>query len=391
MLDGASPAAVQRTVDPVTGAQTLVESVPIVLYDFEEPGGLGDPAGIVLERTSRQEQGGRRIRISDVYRSVDGAAHRLEVRYSASAGGDPYRPASVVVPPTFRVPWDTGDAYVPGTVDRPIGTPPASGRTTIWLTAATVDHSGLVPVPAPEPRPLGRAGRAAPSPPAWGAVTYDSAPVDGLFISPTTFVTRFERAIPAGGTASLEHVYTQDLTRTGVEELVRDLDASAPGHDPVPDPGPRPDVPGPVPAPAVPFPAPGPPAVPAPRGVVDPLPRLSVAVRTRLADRRQGSRLRAQRPVAVSLGGAAAGRYGVTLRRDVGRGRGLRTIATGVRTLSRGGTLRLSLRPTRFGRRYLAGLRAADRRSVRLRVVVTWTPPGEERRRRERVRTATLR
>ncbi|WP_026909760.1 hypothetical protein [Patulibacter minatonensis] len=374
----------ERTVDPATGAQTVVETSPVGILSLGS-GTADEPSGVVLERTFRQERDGRVFRFSDVWRSTDGRPHRLEVRYSASAPVDRAFEALMVAPPTFRVPWDTGDAFVPGTVDRPIAPAPA-GRATIWMTAPRFDSSPLVPTPDP---PAPREGAA--DEPAQGAVSFDAPPVDGVFLGPYAFLLRFQRSIPAGGATSIEHTYVQDTTREGVEGLVRGLDPPAP--DPGPDTAPDP-APGPSRVPDAVAPAGTGPAAPAASAVpaaVDPLPRLSSAVRIRLADRSQGSRLRALRPITVALGGAVAGRYGVTLRRDVGRGRGLRTIASGVRTIARDGTLRLTVRPTRFGRAYLDGLRRADRRSVRLRVIVTWTAPGKERRRRELVRTVTLR
>jgi len=383
--DGTGATTAVRTVDPDTGAQTVVETAPVALIDRETPGGVGGSSGLVLERTSRQERDGRRYRISDVYRSIDGAPHRLDVRYSAAVGGDPYGVANEVAPPTFRVPWGTGDAYVPGVADQPIGPAPA-GRATVWVTAPEHDYSGLVPVP--------RADAGAPAQPAYGAITYDPAPVEGTYLGPNAFVLRFERAIPAGCSATIEQVFAQDWTRPGVEELVRELDPQpGPAFDcgAPPDPASPGPATAPPPAPAQTGPVPAPPVAPRTPTTLDPLPRLASAVRLLLADRRQAGRFRAARSLAVTVPGIVPGRYGVTLRRDVGRGRGLRTIATGVRTVARGGTLRVTVRPTRYGRSYLAGLRRAGRTSVRLRVIVTWTPPGDGRRRREAVRTVTPR
>lgn len=418
--NGETAKLVSRTVDPATGDTTIVERAPIVIVS-DGAGGFA-PAGVRLERTTVQDKEGRRVTFSDVFRSVDGAKHDIELRYGGSAItaildalGD--LPDEVELPEgldeilteraSFRVPWKTGEEYVVPTAGDTFGPAPA-GRSTIWVHGPRLDLGKIedlaippttttmlakpsqpVSGPAAAPRSGASTGEArlaaGPSsavtadpggavPRAEGAITFDAAPTDGRFLTAGSFVARFVREIPADGTTAIAHTYSQDVTAEGLRELVEGP------KPPVEDP--KPPLPAETPLPTQPAPTPQLPAVPVlPDGrptPFNPLPKLSKSTGKVLITKAQGRRLRDRKPVTITTKGMPAGRYGVTIRRWVRDGR---TIASGVKTIRQDGDLKIRLSLTKYGKKYLRLKRTRARKDVTVRVIVTWTPPGKARKR----------
>jgi len=391
-------AQAERTVDPVTGVTTIVESAPVVKAIVDpDPEGSGSyiPAatGVRLERTTVQDHDGRQIRIADTFRSLDGAAHGIQATYSQSVISDLFErfagelPEGAEIPgledfvqegATFRIPWVTGDEYRTWAAGQEFG-PAPGGRSTIWVHGPRLDFSALadIEIPATLAPTFGAAAKAAtragsaakradgPAPRAEGAITFEDAPSKGTFLSDGAFAARFVRDVPAGGTTSIRQTYSQDTTVEGVKELV---------GDPDPGPGTTPPPPSNVPLPSGPAPLP---VLPKP---FDPLPTLARSTGRVLLTPAQGRRLRDRKPVTVTTKGMPAGRYGVTIRRRVPKGR---TIASGIKTIRQDGELKVTLRLTKYGRKYLAQKKTRKAKSVPVRVIVTWTPPGQGRKRQQ--------
>lgn len=245
-----------RTVDPVTGDLTFVESAPVALIAEGEPDTEPTlaPSGLRVERSYRQDHEGRKIAISDVFRSTDGAAHRIEARYGESLLQEQYGEDEgeiVKEPASFRLPWATGEDYVVPKAGDSFGAAPP-GATTIWVHGPRLDFSTLFGPRTRSARPRATGDGGLPAR-AEGAFTFDAPPTDVKFLSPSVFVARFVRDVPAGGTASVGHVYSQDLTPAGLDDLV-----DGDGGTDVPAPPattPLPTDPGPAPSPlcALPF------------------------------------------------------------------------------------------------------------------------------------------
>lgn len=390
-------AQVERTVDPETGVTTIVESAPVVKAIVDpDPEGSGDyiPAatGVRLERTTVQDKDGRQVRIADTFRSIDGAAHSIQATYSQSVISDLFErfagelPEEAEIPgledfvqegATFRVPWVTGDEYRTWAAGQEFG-PAPGGRSTIWVHGPRLDFSALADIELPTTLAptFGAAAKASaraaapskraegPAPRAEGAITFEDAPSKGTFLSDGAFAARFVRDLPAGGTTSIRQTYSQDTTVEGVKELVGDPDPG-PGTPPPPSNVPLPSGPAPLPVLPKPF---------------DPLPTLARSTGRVLLTPAQGRRLRDRKPVTVTTKGMPAGRYGVTIRRRVPNGR---TIASGIKTIKQDGELKVTLRLTKYGKKYLAQKKTRKAKSVPVRVIVTWTPPGKGRQRQQ--------
>lgn len=357
---------VSRTFDPVTADQTIVEDVPIALYVLDGDGrvtGLED-SGLSVRRTTAQNGEGRRISVGDVFSSTDGAAHRIEVRYlqslySSLFGDGGGTGVAEQEPASFRFPWSTGDAYVSPTEGEEFGPAPA-GPTTILVHGARQDYSDTRDT---------RAARRADEPllpRAEGAFQFDSAPSSVKFIGKDAFAATFVRDVPAGGSAGVSQTLLQDLTQAGLDGLITPPSTTPPAAPPA--------APLPITAP-LPTRPPAPPASP-----FNPLPTLARSTGRVLLTPAQGRRLRDRKPVTVTTKGMPAGRYGVTIRRRVPKGR---TIASGIRTIKKDGTLQVTLRLSKYGKRYLAQKKTRKAKSVPVRVIVTWTPPGKGRQREQ--------
>jgi hypothetical protein len=350
-----------RTFDPTTADQTVVEEAPIATAETDDDGNVTGfvDSGLTLRRTIAQDREGRRFTIRDEYVSRDGAAHHLEARYLQTLysslfgnvggpGGD-----GIQEPPSYRFPWATGDAYVqPGAGDE-IAQAPA-GPTTILVHGARQDYSVIFDRKRRADAPL--------LPRAEGAYVFDSAPSNIKFLETGVFTANFVRDVPAGGSAAVGQTALQDLTQDGLQGLL------------------TPPAPPSGPAPAPPLPATAPLPTQAPKLPINPLPILARSTGRVLLTPAQGRRLRDRKPVTVTTKGMPAGRYGVTIRRRVPKGR---TIASGLRTIKTDGTLKVTLRLTKYGRKYLAQKKTRKAKSVPVRVIVTWTPPGQGRKREQ--------
>ncbi|MEV4422522.1 hypothetical protein AB0L40_21470 [Patulibacter sp. NPDC049589] len=359
---------VSKQTNLANGDLTIVETAPIALVTTDaesgDPTGLAD-AGLSVERTYRQDHEGRQITVSDVFRSDDGTAHRIEARYGESVYQDVYGDDSSVTkePASFRIPWATGDGYVTPEAGYTFGAG-APGPNTIFVHGPRQDYSEIY-----TRKGAGAAARADDGElrRAEGAYTFDAPPTDGRFLSPGAFVVRFVRDIPAGGTTSIKHTYSQDLTPEGLGDLV---DGATGGTPPATDPA----LPATTPLPTQPAPAPPPPAN-LPKAI-NPIPLVQRSTKKILFTAAQGRRLRDRKPVTITTKGLPAGRYGITIRRWVKDGH---TIASGVKTIKKDGTLKVTLRLTKYGRHYLGLKKTRNRASVKVRVIVTWTPPGKAR------------
>jgi hypothetical protein len=355
---------VSHRTDPTTGDLTVVETAPVaLLVENSEGDVVASPSGIELRRTLVQDHGGRQIRYADDLVSIDGAAHRIEVRYSE--GVIPDQAGETVEPASFRIPWVTGNDYVVPDDSMRFG-PSGDGPATIYVHGPRQDYSRLLD----RARASRAASRAADEVPRGeGAYTFDSSPTDGRFLAPTQFVVRFVRDVPAGGATSIRHTYSQDLDPDAIGGLVDD--ATGKGGTPVP----------PLPA-TTPLPTQPPPVSPAPTLTNDPLVRVAGASRGLFAQPGYGRRFRDGRSTNVIAMNLPAGRYGVTVRRYMKNGR---VIARGLRTTEKQGTVKIPVHLTRFGREYLAQKRKLGRASVKVRVQVTWTPKGQPRRSRKAI------
>lgn len=349
---------VSQTTDPANGDIRVVTRTPIGLISLTDDESVSaEDSGLDLERTIVQDHDGRQITYSDVVASVDGRAHQVELRYGAGTlptGFD--NDLDVAEPASFRVPWAaSGDAYVVPTDETAFG-PAPSGAATIWMHAPRLQ-------PAPDEELLRRRAstrQTALPPRAEGAVTYDAPPSDGRFVSGDYFVARFIRDVPAGGSTSVRHTYSQDITEAGLAELVRDARGE---NTPTP-----PAVLGNQDT----APLPTQPVLP-PRRLFDPLPGLSSAARGLLLKPKQARRLRDGRSVSVVKTTMPPGRYGVTIRRNA---KGGKTLASGLRTSSRWSTAKVRLKLTKYGKRYFAAKRRAGTRRLSVRVITTYTPVG---------------
>lgn len=361
-LSGEFGSVVSESVDPVTGDLTLVETAPVV---FTGDPGVLTSTGVRLRRTIVQDHAGRQTTFRDTVESTDGDGHRVELRYSQGV-----MPSQVtgpldlvqVAPPAFRVPWSS-DVYATPAAGDAIPVAPAG-------PAAIYAH-------APQFGAPGDTGAVGAGPE--GAFTFDAAPSDGRFLSPSSFVIRFVRDVPAGGSTSLRHVYSQDPTQAGLERLVDDaLGRTRPGPA---TPTPVAPLPGSAPLPSAPAPIP-------PVSFLDPTERLSLAARGLLLKPRLARYVRDGRRSSVVLSRAPAGRYSVAIRRYVKNGR---TLASGATTRTTTGTVKIALRRSRYGARYLDAKRRRGETQVKVRVEVAYTAPGRRTTRVKKIRVVAFR
>lgn len=364
-LGGDHVHVVSHQVDPVSGDLDVVETAPVALVRTEADGSTSAvPSGIQLRRTIRQDHDGRVFTFHDEFRSADGAAHRVQARYRQVAGYNG-RAASIA----YRAPWATGDAYVAPDGTVPFGPSPAG------TTPATV-FVRVAPTQVDDEDVPGTGGEV--------AFAYDTPLSDARVVDADddALVTQVDRAVPAGGSATVSQRVVQAITRTELDELLRTSAPTSPpvvdppvGDPPVSvDPGPPTGTPTNPPTGAGPVPlgdVSGLPSVPL-SPAVDPLARLQAAARKALTTRKQAVRLRTRKTVTVTVKGVPAGRYGVTVRRGSRRGT---SVAGATTTLRNGGTVKLQLRLTAAGRRWFA-TRAGRGRSLKAFVAVSWTPAG---------------
>lgn len=361
---------VSHEVDPATGNLTLVETAPIVFTDGPTPGavpavpGLPPTAGLRLRRSVVQDHDGRQSTFRDTLEATDDAAHHVEVRYSEGVTPPVVTgPLDLVqtAPPAFRVPWTSGDAYTAPSAGDAIAAAPA-GPATIYA------HAPQFGVPA-RARATARAASGPGGPE--GAFTFDAAPSDGRFLSSSSFVIRFVRDVPAGGSTAIRHVYSQDPTQDGLDRLVDDALGRVRPTTP-----PDPPLPGAAPLPT--SPAPGTPA-----SIIDPTERLSLAARGLLLKPRLARYVRDGRRSSLVLSRAPAGRYTVAIRRYVRNGR---TLASGAVTRTSAGTVKIAVHRSHYGARYLDAKRRRGETQVKVRVEVSYTAPGQKTKRVKKIR-----
>lgn len=362
---------VSHRVDPVTGDLTIVETAPIVFADTSPGGTFQLPsAGLRLRRTLVQDHDGRQITYRDTFESVDEAPHGVEVRYSEGVAlPEVVGPHGFVqtVPPAYRVPWTSGETFSTPAAGTAIAPAPA-GPATIYA------HAPQFAVPAAT-RASTRAAASTGGPE--GAFTFDAAPSDGRFLSPSSFVIRFVREVPAGGSTAIRHVYSQDATQEGLEELIDDAlgrvrPTTPPPADPLPGTAPLPTKPAPV----------------TPAALIDPTERLSLAARGLLLKPRYARYVRDGRRTNVVLSRAPAGRYTVAIRRYVKNGR---TLASGAVTKTSTSTVRIPVKLSRSGARYFEDKRRRGQTEVKVRVQVTYTAPGQKTKRIKKIRVVRFR
>jgi hypothetical protein len=346
--------------DPATGDLEISETAPIALVTGTDPGGPSlAPSGLTLRRAYRQSHDGRVFGFRDEFVSNDGAAHRVEVRYLQSAGSGANASTG------YRIPWGTGEAYVPTVRGVTFG-PSTALPATIYARVAPTQQDD-VDLP-------GTGGVA--------AFAYDTPISTTTGAYPNSVLTQVVRDVPAAGSATVAQRLVHATTSAELDALLR-ASAPAPETPPV-DPQPAlPAVPvGNVPGPVLPTPTP--PAAP----LADPLGRLQTAARKVLRTRKQAFRLRARKTVAVALAAAPAGRYRVSVRRGSRTGA---SYAAGATTLRAAGRVTVKLRLTAAGRRWLATRAGRRARTVKTFVTVSWTPTGGKLRTRSSQYTMRVR
>lgn len=361
---GGEPSKVlARRFDPQTADQTIVERVPVSLLVLDSAGGFEglEPSGIALIRTLQQDREGRRVTLGDEFVSTDGAGHRVEARYLqalySTLVGEEDDDSSIQEPPSYRIPWATGDAYVQPATGAEYGPAPA-GPTTIWVHGARQDFSSI----GGDPDVRARRADGDLLPRAEGAYRFASAPSSVRFMQNGMFVASFVRDVAAGASARVDQTFLQDLTQDGLDDL-----ATPPAPPATP---PAPPIVTNTPLPTQ------PPVLPAMPTQKNPLPRLAKSTGKILFTKKQGQRLRDRKPITVTTSNMPAGRYGVTIRRWVKNGR---TLASGVKTIKKDGRLKVKLRLSKYGKKYFGLKKTRNRKSVKVRVIVTWTPPGKGR------------
>lgn len=282
---------VTRTVDTTTGGQTVVQtqSIYVAANQDEDPDAvpLEDgyrPSGLELVRTVVQDHDGAQATVKDVYRSTDGKAHQIDLLYAEGLGlpfdggiygggcgpfcpeavssGAPGSPRSIVnaleqttnepepeftlEPPTFRIPWESGNTWGTRAQADPLSAPPGE-RSTVF-TRIPFSFLALLTSGGDEPAFV----------PSYGAITFGTRPSGGVFLvdpmlfgalwqgRSSQFVAHFVRDIPAGGSTPITQVYSQGLTENAVKDLAAEAERAL---TPATPPGPPAETPKPPPVP----------------------------------------------------------------------------------------------------------------------------------------------
>lgn len=281
-----------RTLDPATGGQTVVQTQPVYraadASDYPDDEVLEHgyvPSGLELQRTIVQDHDGQQATVTDVYRSTDGQAHKLDVLYSEGFGlpfdgrvdGGGCSPLSCpplgravakaaanpsslrdrvqdlvarepepefdpqefyeALAPKFRIPWETGASWERKAQSDPLSTPPAGASTVYTRFPALFSLlSGGMGGEPPSPDDIKSV---------YGAITFGSRPDGGVFVvdplfgsmfrTSSQFVARFVRDVPADGSTPITQVYSQSRDTAEVEALAADAErrlTPAPPADP---------------------------------------------------------------------------------------------------------------------------------------------------------------
>ena len=150
--------------------------------------------GVRVTRRIRQTRGGTLVHVVDVFRSVDGQQHALDLHWLNVFRDPPGDPE-----PSFQLPWVSGDYEIPAS-GRQRPAPPGAPFT---IFARANHHAGDGERPWPQ-----------------GAIVFDtpaSGPIE--FFSPTEFIVPMNVTVPAGGEATVRQSFVTALTRAEAAEV----------------------------------------------------------------------------------------------------------------------------------------------------------------------------
>jgi hypothetical protein len=192
-------------VDPATGNATITESEPLVFCGNNYPADAQcDPAdpykftdtGVHFDRTIKQAKDGLQATVTDTYTSTDGAQHSIDMEYDNAS----YEDESIV----YDVPGSSGfkTYYAGDTAELP-----SQAVGTVYVKDSYYgDGNPEYQIP--------------------GAFTYTTQP-DRMFFNNGyggyygDFVLQYRRTVPAGGSVSITHVYTQAADMDHVKALAK--------------------------------------------------------------------------------------------------------------------------------------------------------------------------
>jgi hypothetical protein len=188
-------------LDASTGSMTLTESAPLVRCADDTvpadavtcPEFLG--TGITLDRTWVTRADGRVARLTDVLRSTDGAAHETDVLLDVRR--DANEPGWIVPPSTEFQRYDNGAVL------------PASqfGGSPFSMVGKETDDE---PDNSPET--------------GIGAITFEVPPAEIRFFQEYAFEAQYLRTVPANGTATLRHAFSQGVNVANTQALARQVE-----------------------------------------------------------------------------------------------------------------------------------------------------------------------
>jgi hypothetical protein len=186
-----------------TGDYTIHETDPIVVCPNETPfppTAVSCPnfkrAGVRLERTIVATDGGRRIHITDIWRSTDHKAHTISAHYDNWVQGKDYAPPGSDTPVGFQFPW-ISNAYKTFSTDH-VYPGPASAPRTVFIRDDNTAPDGSLQYPR-------------------GAVSFDYAPHHVRRIENREFVLQDEGIkVPAGGTHRIRQYYVLGTSESQV-------------------------------------------------------------------------------------------------------------------------------------------------------------------------------
>jgi hypothetical protein len=199
-----------HNIDPATGDMTATESEPLVFCGDTYPATAQcDPAdpykfkgtGVHFDRAIKQSKDGLQSTATDTYTSTDGAQHAIDVEY------DHFSIERQRI--TYDVPGSGFKTYSSGDTAEL----PAQAVGTIYVKDAYYnDGDPTLQMP--------------------GAFTYTTQP-DRMFFtgannsSQGQFVLQYRRTVPAGGSISITHVYTQGSDVASVRALATQAEDAA--------------------------------------------------------------------------------------------------------------------------------------------------------------------
>jgi hypothetical protein len=198
-LTGAPAVTFTHTVDPATGDMEITETDPFVKC----VGSTADPcttsyasAGLELDRTILQSQGGEVVRITDVIKSTDNASHTYTFAYDEYEDGD----AGTQV--EFQFAGQAGYQVYAGGATAPVSSSPVQ---TIYAIANGSEQPS-VDNPA-------------------GAISFSPAPTAVRFGCSTSttdcagFNLVYSGTVPAGGSTTISQSFGMAATQSQVQSL----------------------------------------------------------------------------------------------------------------------------------------------------------------------------